>query len=67
MFSLSSIVLNIAAIVFTVIACLNLAKSFKKEPIFDAIGQFTVVNEKYPKGGALGRYSEDAYRHWGIK
>ena len=40
---------------------------FKKEPIFDAIGQFTVVNEKYPKGGALGRYSEDAYRHWGIK
>ena len=34
----------------------------KKEPIFDAINQFSVVNSKYPKGGALGYYSEEAYK-----
>lgn len=39
---------------------------FKKEPIFDAINQFSVVNSKYPKGGALGCYSEEAYKSWGI-
>ena len=39
---------------------------FKKEPIFDAINQFSVVNSKYPKGGALGYYSEEAYKSWGI-
>src|SRR5699024_1567588 len=39
---------------------------FKKEPIFDAINQFSVVNFKYPKGGALGYYSEEAYKSWGI-
>ena len=38
----------------------------KKEPIFDAINQFSVVNSKYPKGGALGCYSEEAYKSWGI-
>lgn len=40
---------------------------FIKEPILDAIGQFSVVNAKYPKGGALGRYSDDTYRKWGIQ
>lgn len=39
---------------------------FKKEPIFDAINQFSVVNSKYPKGGALGYYSEEAYKSLGI-
>lgn len=39
---------------------------FKKEPIFDAIHQFSVVNSKYPKG-ALGYYSDEAYRSWGIQ
>lgn len=34
---------------------------FKKELIFDAINQFSVVNSKYPKGGALGSYSDEAY------
>ncbi|MCR5528952.1 MAG: hypothetical protein K6F49_07025 [Saccharofermentans sp.] len=38
---------------------------FKKEPIFDAIGQFSVVNAKYPQG-ALGRYSDAAYKSWGL-
>lgn len=39
---------------------------FKQDPIFDAINQFSVVNAKYPKGGALGYYSEEAYKSWGI-
>ena len=39
---------------------------FRKEPIFDAIRQFSVVNAKYPKGGALGQYSDDAYKTWGL-
>ncbi len=38
----------------------------KKEPIFDAIHQFSVVNSKYPKG-ALGYYTDEAYRNWGIQ
>jgi hypothetical protein len=40
---------------------------FKEQPIFDAIQQFSVVNSKYPKGGALGCYSDEAYKSWGIK
>lgn len=39
---------------------------FNKGPILDAICQFSVVNAKYPKGGALGRYSNDAYKSWGL-
>lgn len=39
--------------------------SFKKDPILDAIGQF-VVEQKYPNGGALGYYSNDAYKNWGL-
>ena len=39
--------------------------SFKKEPIFDAIGQF-VVDQKYPKGGSLGVYNNEAYKKWGL-
>lgn len=39
---------------------------FKKEPILDAISQFSVVNEKYPKGGSLGIYSDEAYKSWGL-
>ena len=40
---------------------------FKQEPIFDAITRFSVVDFKYPKGGALGRYSDETYRMWGIQ
>lgn len=40
---------------------------FKQGPIFDAINQFSVVNYKYPKGGALGIYSVEAYKFWGIE
>ena len=39
--------------------------SFKKEPILDAIGQF-IVDQKYPKGGALGVYGDDVYKKWGL-
>ena len=39
---------------------------FKKEPILDAISQFSVVDEKYPKGGSLGIYSDEAYKSWGL-
>lgn len=39
---------------------------FNKEPILDAISQFSVVTAKYPKGGSLGRYSNDAYKSWGL-
>ena len=39
---------------------------FIKEPVLDAIRQFSVVNDKYPKGGALGYYSDETYRRWGI-
>lgn len=58
--------------------CKNLAKyintgeakcihvPFKKEPIFDAISQFSVVNNKYP-ATSLNYYSDDAYKSWGIK
>jgi len=38
---------------------------FKKAPIFDAISQF-IVDKKYPKGGAKGHYSDDAYKNWGL-
>ena len=40
---------------------------FKEQPIFDAIQQFSVVDSKYPKGGSLGYYSDEAYKNWGIK
>ena len=38
---------------------------FKKEPIFDAIHQFSVVNSRYPKS-AVSYYTEEAYKSWGI-
>lgn len=38
---------------------------FKKEPIFDAICRFSVVNASYPKG-AMSYYSNEAYKSWGI-
>ena len=37
---------------------------FKKNPIKDAISQFSV--NKKPKGGGLGYYSKEAYRYFGI-
>lgn len=37
---------------------------FKKEPILDAIGQFS-VNSKYPRS-SMSVYSESAYAEWGI-
>jgi hypothetical protein len=37
---------------------------FKKDPMFDAINQFTVNTKKI--GGSLKRYSDDAYRSWGL-
>lgn len=37
---------------------------FKKEPIKDAIGQFGP--EKFPKGGGLGFYNDDAYKVFGM-
>lgn len=37
---------------------------FKKEPIFDAISQFS-VNNKLPNT-SLNVYSDEAYRSWGI-
>lgn len=40
---------------------------FREAPIFDAINQFSVVNERYPKGGALGVYSDEAYKSWGLE
>ncbi len=36
---------------------------FKKDPMFDAINQFTVNTEKI--GGPLVVYSDEAYRTWG--
>lgn len=39
---------------------------FYKEPIFDAISRFSVVNDRYPKGGALGIYSYETYQKWGL-
>ncbi len=36
---------------------------FKKEPIMDAIGQFT--HNSLPKGSLI-RYSDEAYRSWGL-
>lgn len=38
---------------------------FKKEPIRDAIGQFSPTN--FPVGGGLGYYSKDAYRSFGLE
>lgn len=40
--------------------------SFKKEPIFDALSQFSVVANKYPKT-ALSYYGDEAYKSWGIE
>jgi hypothetical protein len=37
---------------------------FKQEPLKEAIETFD--HERYPKGGGLGRYSDDAYRSWGL-
>lgn len=37
---------------------------FKKVPIMDAIRQFN--HDKLPKGGALGRYTDETYRGWGL-
>lgn len=37
---------------------------FRKEPIRDAIGQFS--HDAFPAGGGLGIYGEDAYRSFGV-
>jgi hypothetical protein len=37
---------------------------FRKEPIKDAISQFD--HDKYPPGGGLGYYSDEAYISWGL-
>lgn len=38
--------------------------SFKKEPILDAIKQFS-VNDKMPSGSKI-KYTDEAYRSWGL-
>ncbi|BCM25201.1 hypothetical protein ZMTM_14600 [Methyloradius palustris] len=38
---------------------------FKKEPIVDAIDQFSINNQTYPVDG-LGYYNRQAYISWGI-
>lgn len=38
---------------------------FAKDPIMDALPRFSVNGEK-PMGGALGCYSADAHRQWGL-
>jgi hypothetical protein len=38
---------------------------FKREPLQDAVGQFTHNN--YPQGGGLGVYSREAYESWGVQ
>lgn len=38
---------------------------FKKEPLLDAISQFTVNNATYPLNG-YGYYNEDAHKMWGL-
>lgn len=38
---------------------------FKKEPILDAINQFSVVDQSYPKS-SLSYYSEETYKEWNI-
>jgi len=45
------------------IKCIHIP--FKKEPILDAINQFSVVSRKYPKS-SLSYYSNDAYKSWNI-
>jgi hypothetical protein len=37
---------------------------FKKEPILDAISQFS--HDKFPLGNGLGIYGDDTYKRWGI-
>jgi hypothetical protein len=37
---------------------------FREAPLADSVNSFTFAN--YPLGGALGRYSIDAYRNWGL-
>lgn len=37
---------------------------FKKEPVMDAISQFS--HDKFPNGGGLGVYTEAAYKAFGI-
>lgn len=46
------------------IKCIHIP--FKKEPMLDAIRQFSVVSAKYPKT-SLSYYSSDAYKRWGIE
>lgn len=38
---------------------------FRKEPIRDAIGQFS--HNAFPKGGGLGYYGQEAYRSFGLE
>lgn len=38
---------------------------FKKEPLRDAINQFS--HNKFPSGGGLGTYSKEAYRSFGLE
>lgn len=38
---------------------------FKKEPLKDAISRFDIKQK--PKGGALGFYSQDAYKQFGVE
>jgi len=37
---------------------------FKVSPLTNAVSQFS--HDNYPRGGGLGRYSDDAYREWGL-
>ncbi|MDD5680378.1 MAG: TIR domain-containing protein [Candidatus Omnitrophota bacterium] len=37
---------------------------FREKPIIDAISQFDY--NKFPNGGGLGHYNDDAYRSWGL-
>lgn len=37
---------------------------FKKEPLADALSQFSIG--KYPTGGGLAYYSREAYANWGL-
>lgn len=45
------------------IKCIHIP--FKKEPILDAINQFSVVTKKYPNT-SVSYYSDEAYKSWNI-
>ena len=45
------------------IKCIHIP--FKKEPILDAINQFSVVTKKYPST-SVSYYSDEAYKSWDI-